>query len=115
MLARASALAELDCRATAQPLPGEPCYPGIYVGGAYVSIMQRQFKEFDPDVVEAAMNKRRIVLRNDGTYRPIGGGFEQGTELHHACGGVGGPLHVSQTVASGDGRIDAADTLVSDR
>ena len=65
MLARASALAELDCRATAQPLPGEPCYPGIYVGGAYVSIMQRQFKEFDPDVVDEKSHKVVEDPRND--------------------------------------------------
>ena len=104
MLARASALAELDCRATAQPLPGEPCYPGIYVGGAYVSIMQRQFKEFDPDEVKAAMNKRRMVLRNDGTYKAIGGGIQTDTDLY-----------VSHTTASGAGRIDPKHVLVSDR
>ena len=66
--------------------------------------MKRKFEAFDPDEVEAAMKKRRIVKCNDGTYKAIGGGIQTDTDLY-----------VSHTTACGAGRIDPKHVLVSDR
>ena len=75
MSARASALAELKCRATAQLVSGKSYQPGIVVGPAYRQHLKRSLNANDDEI-----NDRRVVQKADGTIIPTGGRLKPGCD-----------------------------------
>ena len=75
MSARASALAELKCRATAQLVSGESSQPGIVVGPAYRQLLKRSLNANDDEI-----NDRSKVQIADGTIILTGGGLKRGCD-----------------------------------
>ena len=75
MSARASALAELKCRATAQLVSGESYQPGIVVGPAYRQLLKRSLGANDDEI-----NDRSKVQKADGTIKTTGGRLKPGCD-----------------------------------
>ena len=75
MSARASALAELKCRATAQLAPGESYQPGNVVGRAYRQLLKRSLGANDDEI-----NDRSKVQKADGTIKTTGGRLKPGCD-----------------------------------